>query len=220
MNSYKRNIKGGLYLVIDPCLGLDAILPKLQKAIEGGIDVLQIWNNWNSHQNKQELLDSICSIAHANDIPVIINGEWELMMTTALDGVHFDDIPSNFKAMQEVIGKPFICGITCGNDLSRVHWAEENQLDYISFCSMFPSVSAGVCEIVRKEAVQQARQITSISIFLAGGITLENVNELADTGMDGIALISAIMKAGDPQKATQAFKNKLKTIKNNAAVTN
>jgi thiamine-phosphate pyrophosphorylase len=214
-----RKIKGGLYLVIDPALGKDVILPRLQMVFEGGIEVLQVWNNWNSQQNKQELIDSICKMAHAKQVPVIINEEWELMMSTAVDGVHFDAIPPNFTAIRQTVGRSFLCGITCGNDLTRVKWAEENGLDYISFCSLFPSSSAGICEMVKKETVQTAKQMSSLPIFLAGGITLENVAELGDTAFDGIALISAIMKADDPQQATLAFKQKLKTLKNNAAIT-
>jgi len=213
-----KKITGGLYLVVDPALGIDALLPKVEQAIDGGIDVLQIWNNWSNHQNQQQIVAAICSLAHANDIPVIINEGWELVKDTALDGVHFDVIPSNLKYLRQTIGRPFICGITCGNDLTRVQWADENNMDYVSFCSMFTSPSAGVCEIVNKATVQHARQITSLPIFLAGGITLENINDLADTGMNGIALISAIMKADDPQTTSQAFKNKLKMIYNEAII--
>ncbi len=91
--------------------------------------------------------------------------------------------------------------------------AADNGVDYISFCAMFPSPSAGVCEIVMKETVIQARQLTSLPIFLSGGITLNNIDELTSTGMNGIAVISAIIKADDPQTATKAFKEKLATLK-------
>lgn len=206
----KKNIKGGLYLVVDPFLGLNGLMSKIEKAIQGGIDVIQVWNNWCDGQGKEQVVEAICTVAHRHDLPVIINEEWEMMLRTPVDGVHFDAIPPDLDTIRQNIGRPFLCGLTCGNDLSRVRWAEENRLTYISFCSLFPSPSAGVCEIVKKETVQKARQMTSLPIFLAGGITLDNVEELAGTGMNGIALISAIMKADDPKLVTQAFKNKLK----------
>ncbi|MGZ3860996.1 MAG: thiamine phosphate synthase [Flavisolibacter sp.] len=206
----KRNIKGGLYLVVDPVIELNELLPRMEKAIQGGIDVIQVWNNWRKGQDKAQIVEAICTIVHRHDIPVIINEEWELMLSTPVDGVHFDAIPTDLNTIRQKIGRAFLCGLTCGNDLSRVQWAEENRMTYISFCSLFPSPSAGVCEIVKKETVQQARQLTALPIFLAGGITLYNVEELTDIGMNGIALISAIIKADDPQLATEAFKNKLK----------
>ena len=209
----KRNIKGGLYLVVDPVIELNELLPRMEKAIQGGIDVIQVWNNWRNGQDKAQLVEAICSVAHRHDLPVIINEEWELMLRTPVDGVHFDSIPADLGMIRQKVGRPFLCGITCGNGLSRVQWADENALTYISFCSIFPSPSAGECEIVKKETIQQARQMTSLPIFLAGGITLENIQELADTGMNGIALISAIMNADDPQSATVAFRKHLKKSK-------
>ena len=208
----KKKIKGGLYLVIDPGMPLNELLPKLHQAIEGGVDVLQVWNRWRSNQHKKETVDAICALAHTCQLPVIINEEWELLKTTNLDGVHFNVIPANLDHIRQSVDRPFIYGITCANDLSRVHWAKDNGADYISFCSLFPSASAGSCEIVSRQTVQEARRITTLPIFLAGGISFENLCELSDTGMDGVALISAIMKADDPQIAAQAFKNKLKTM--------
>lgn len=205
-------IKGGIYLVVDPAAGIDHVLPIVKQAIDGGADVLQIWNNWTNNQDKHEFIDAICKTAHAKDIPVLINEEWDLLKETKLEGVHFDNIPYNINEIRQTIKRPFICGLTCGNDLSRIYWATEQDLDYISFCSLFPSPSAGVCEIVSKETVIQARQLTHLPIFLAGGITLDNLHELTGTGMNGIALISAITKSNDPRKATKALKQKLNTI--------
>jgi thiamine-phosphate pyrophosphorylase len=208
-----RKINGGLYLVVDPALQLEFILPKIKQAIAGGIDVLQVWNNWSDGQNKQNIINAICNIAHASNIPVLINEEWQLLQTTQLDGVHFDNVPTGINAIRQTIAKPFIIGITCGNDLNRIIWANDNRLDYISFCSMFPSPSAGVCEIVKKETVIQARQLTPLPIFVAGGITLNNIEELEDISINGIALISGIMKADDAHATAKNFKEKLATLK-------
>jgi thiamine-phosphate pyrophosphorylase len=208
-----RKINGGLYLVVDPALQLEFILLKIKQAIAGGIDVLQVWNNWSDGQNKQNIINAICNIAHASNIPVLINEEWQLLQTTQLDGVHFDNVPTDINAIRQTIAKPFIIGITCGNDLNRIIWANDNRLDYISFCSMFPSPSAGVCEIVKKETVIQARQLTSLPIFVAGGITLNNIEELEDISINGIALISGIMKADDTHATAKNFKEKLATLK-------
>lgn len=221
MPSEKYKITGGLYLVIDPCLGLNFILPKILKAIEGGVDVLQIWNHWQPGQNKNKLIHAVCETAHSKNIPVLMNDEWKWLNTTALDGVHFDKIPFDIEDIRKSIKRPFLSGITCGNDLDRVQWAVEHNFDYISFCSMFPSSSAGACEIVEMKKVIQARQMTSMPVFLSGGITLSNIEQLIPTGMDGIALISGIMKSEDPKETSKTFKEKLyntKIIKNETNV--
>src|SRR5688500_11112756 len=187
----KRKISGGLYLVIDPAVEISVLLPKIESAIEGGVTVLQIWNHWNPHTDKPAVVNAICRIAHARNIPVLINEEWKLMKTTLLDGIHFDTMPSDLCHIRQSLQRPFLSGITCGNDLARIEWANSNGCDYVSFCSLFPSSSAGDCEIVKKETVQRAREMTSLPIFLAGGITPDNLQELSGTGMNGVALISS-----------------------------
>lgn len=213
MNSFEKPSNDAIYLVVDPAAGLPGLLPKLKSAIEGGIDAVQIWNNWSNYQDKQEVVETICRLAHDNNIPVLINEEWQLLPTTEIDGVHFDKNPGNLTEIREIVGRPIIAGLTCGNDMGVIRTAIQEGFDYISFCSMFPSDSAGVCEIVSPEIVRQARQLTGMPIFLAGGINLDNIGSLKDTGMNGIALISAIMKAEDPKHAVQSFRKKLNTIK-------
>ena len=157
-----KELKGGLYLVVDPAMEENTLLINVSKALEGGVDVLQIWNNWSGVQNKSAVIAAICSLAHQHNVPVIINEEWELLMHSNIDGVHFDNPPEDLSIIRTRIGRDFISGITCGNDLGRIKWATDNGFSYISFCSMFPSPLAGVCEIVKPETVTRARQMTTL----------------------------------------------------------
>lgn len=203
---HKPVIRGGLYLVIDPAKGLEKVLPAVQQAIAGGVDVIQVWGHWQPGQQQITLIEAVCQAAHPHHIPVLINEDWSLMCDTLLDGIHFDEIPENLPYIKQEVGRPFLCGITCGNDLQKVQWAVDNGMDYVSFCSMFPSGTANSCELVRLETVQAARAMTRMPIFVAGGITPDNMSSLAAAGMDGVAVISGIMNAGDPQQKTRYYK--------------
>ncbi len=75
--------------------------------------------------------------------------------------------------------------LLCGNDLQKVQWAIDHAFDYVSFCSMFPSVTANSRELVKLEPVQAATQNDQNPIFVAGGITSETIPALASAGMDG-----------------------------------
>lgn len=207
-----RSIEGGIYLVVDPSMREQVLLQKIEEALKGGVDIIQIWNNWTDDINKLKLIDRICELAHRSDVPVLINEEWELVNDTLLDGVHFDSIPNDITHVRQQVERPFICGITCGNDLSIVRWAEANKLDYISFCSMFPSTSAGACEIVSIENVKKAKALTSMPVFVAGGISLDNIHDLKETKVNGVAVISAILQADNVAEKTKQFKQKLMTL--------
>lgn len=215
----QRKLAGGLYLVVDPAVEIQVLLPKIEQAIEGGITVLQVWNHWNPYTDKEAVVNGICRVAHAQNVPVLINDDWSLLQTTPLDGVHFDALPHNLGLIRQKVPRPFLLGITCGNDLGRIEWANSNGCDYVSFCAMFPSASAGACELVSIDTVRRARAMTSLPIFLAGGITQQNLQQFSGTGMNGVALIAAVMNADDPKRAAKNFVDQLKSIEKNESIT-
>lgn len=211
-----KMITRGVYLVLNPSMDKPKLLHKLKEALEGGVRMVQVWNNWPasfSLSDKQDLIRTILHITSAYKVPLLINEEWELLKDTELAGVHFDKIPEDYEAIKFEIKRAFICGITCSNDLEVIHWAGQNQLDYISFCAMFPSISAGSCEIVRPETVKKAREITQIPFFLSGGITTENMVALKELDFAGVAVISGILNAASPQKSASAYTHALNKLK-------
>ena len=212
MEIKKTAIKGGIYLVIDPSSELVTLKSKLQAALESGISVIQIWNHWRAGQNKKQIIEEVGRLASTFGVPVLINEDWKLMQDCpVLDGVHFDKIPADMDEIITSLKKPFFCGITCSNDLNTVMWAVENNLDYVSFCSMFPSSSAGSCEIVMPENVFRTKAITNIPVFVAGGLTPENVATLKeDIPFDGIAVISGVMSSDKPGEKVTAYLNALR----------
>lgn len=213
----KHNIiTGGVYLVLDPSMDRATLLHKLKEALEGGVRVLQVWNNWPDSFDlpaKQDLIRTIHAVASAYNVPLLINEEWELLKDTELAGVHFDNIPGDYEAIKAKVNRDFVCGITCGNDLEVIRWAEQNQLDYVSFCAMFPSNSAGSCEIVSPDTVKKAREITHIPFFLSGGVTTENISSLGDLNFAGVAVISGILNSESPQKSTSDYIQALNKLK-------
>lgn len=205
----KRKINGGLYLVVDPMPGLKEVLPKVNAALEGGVDSIQLWNHWNPNEDYEKFVLEICSLAHNHDVPVLINENWQWMKTLPLDGVHFDTIPLNVNQIKKEITRSFLIGITCSNDEDKINWAIENKIDYLSFCSVFPSSTSNSCELVRPETIQATRDQTNMLLYAAGGITFDNTSQLLDLGINGIAIVSGIMKAENPYLATRKFKQKL-----------
>jgi len=216
----KRERPAGIYLVIDPSLERSELLKRLKQALEGGIDLLQIWNHWPdgfSHQEKLGLIDEICRLASGYATPVLINDAWELLQESPLDGVHFDDIPSagTVQKIRSESNQELLIGITCTNNLDQVQNAASEGFDYISFCAMFPSASAGDCEIVTPDTVRSARQLSPLPLFASGGITPHNLPQLTGLGLDGVAIISGIMSADSPEAAVRQYRstlNQLKTI--------
>lgn len=206
----KKKIGEGVYLVIDPSMQQEELLAKLREISKYPLAAVQVWDNFPPGLDPKCLIANIVEIFDPVEVPVLINNRWELLRYASLDGVHFDTVPSGFDALKEEWGKNVILGITCTNDLSRVEWANAKGLDYLSFCSMFPSSSAGVCELVSPATVKAAQEMTSLPIYLAGGIKPDKISELIGLDYAGVAVISGIMSSERPGDALNAFYNELK----------
>ncbi|WP_157970343.1 thiamine phosphate synthase [Albibacterium indicum] len=205
----KRNIREGVYLVIDPSMERDLLFERLEKAMKTRISAIQIWDNWQEDAEKETIIIKLIELCSKHDVPLLINNDWSLLRSFPLDGVHFDEIPANFDDIQRVLeaslsNKP-IYGITCNNDMEIIHWADDKRIDYLSFCSMFPSTTSTSCELVSLESLHKARSITNLPIFLAGGIRPDNMDAFEGVDYQGVALISGIMGSNDPEKAVLQY---------------
>lgn len=203
----------GLYLVVDPSVERLRLLEKVEQALQGGVDILQIWNHWSTdtpRADKERLIRSIYNLTVDFDAPILINDDWDLLKTTPLQGVHFDAVPDDFNRIKREMGRSFITGITCSNNLETVQWAEQNGLDYVSFCAMYPSPSVGSCEIVHPETVQKARKLTDLPLFLSGGMTPGKISKLDEMNFNGVAVISGILNADDAWNSAKNYKKALK----------
>ncbi|OOQ60443.1 thiamine phosphate synthase [Mucilaginibacter pedocola] len=212
----KTNLKitGGVYLVIDPSMDRDLLLSRLGKALKAGVNAVQLWGNWPPGADKRSCISAIANLCRAYGVPLLIDNDWELLIGLPdLDGVHFDQIPSNLNDIKKIVGRPFATGITCSGDLEVVRWAAANGMDYISFCAMFPSPSAGSCDIVTPSTVKEAREVTTLPLFVSGGMTPENILSLRLlTPFDGVAVISGVMSHADPYGKVKLYQDALNTM--------
>lgn len=200
----------GIYLVIDPAMDKMKLYDKLDAVLAEGIAALQIWDHFRGGDDIPELINELCQRCHVKNVPVLINNQWPYLADTPLDGVHFDAIPPDYGVIQAAIGRPFLCGITCSNDMAPVRWARDHRADYISFCSMFPSSTAGSCEIVTPASVRRAKTVYRGPVFLAGGIRPDNVAKLKRFRYAGIAVISGIMGNDSPGEAIRLYQKHIR----------
>jgi len=210
-----KKMGSGIYLVVDPSMNKELLLQKLRQLVQEEIAAVQIWDHFLPGENITGLVNEILDLCHPHNIPVLVNNRWELLKQTALDGVHFDSKQDRIREWRNEWNRDCMIGITCGNDLSTVLWADANGLDYISFCSVFPSATAGdSCELVRFETIREARKITSLPVFLAGGIRPGNIDALHELEYSGIAVISGIMNADKPVEMFKMYQEKINTVAN------
>jgi thiamine-phosphate pyrophosphorylase len=202
--TYSRRLDG-LYLVVAPVLPPNPLLVVVEKALRGGVDIIQITAEKENTVTSRFVRD-LLNLARQYSVPLLINGKLRLMHEVKADGMHFDTYDVTPDEVRRKLSQRCVVGYTLGNDPEWLKWAENVGADYVSFCSVFPTSSATQCEIVPIETVKAARSRTKLPIFAAGGINLQNAQLVLEAGVDGIAVMSAILKAQDPEQVTRSFK--------------
>lgn len=205
----KQNIQPGIYIILDPSMDEELLFKQLHHIVKENIAAIQIWDHFKNRQNIREIVERIFKITSEYNIPLFINNRWEILSEIPLAGVHFDQIPENLSYIKKMLSSDIILGTTCNNPISTIEFAQKNQFDYISFCSIFHSKTSNSCELVHFETIEKARNIFSGKIYLAGGINLENIELLTHLPYDGIALVSGIMNAENPTETLKKFQLKI-----------
>ncbi|MBE3598803.1 MAG: thiamine phosphate synthase [Limnochordaceae bacterium] len=222
---------GGLYLVVDPGLaagpwGVEGVLQRVGRALAGGVDLVQLWapSSENaaaslSPEQALRLATGLRALTLEAGVPLLIGEDVRLAARLGADGVHLEgnapapaEVRSAFAPrLARLQGRGALVGYTCGNDLEKVRWASRAGADYVSFCSVFPTTSAVSCELVPLASVRAARALEpDLVLFASGGITPGNAGDVLDAGADGIAVVSAVLKAPDPQQAARDFQELLR----------
>lgn len=196
----------GLCLVVDPSVPHRRLVDIVEKSLKGGVDLLQLWKPRGDSLEIRGLARELLNLAKDYDVPLLINNDLQLAKAVEANGVHFDGYDVTPSDARKALNEQSIVGYTVGNDLSWIKWAETGGADYMSFCSVFPSISAIQCEIIPLRTLRSAKSLTDMPVFASGGITLSNAHLVLETGVDGIAVISAILKASDPEQAAESFK--------------
>lgn len=210
----ESKIPRGVYLVIDPSKEENKLLEALARALEASPCAVQIWDNFSPTTSVPALISKIKGLCKDSKIPLLINNHPEWVELFDLDGVHFDEFSDlSADSLRAFGNQEKIVGITINNDFEIIRKSIEMGVDYLSFCSIFPSSTSTSCELVEFETIRKTRKITNIPIFLAGGINPSNISKLQTLNFDGIAAISGVMSSTDPQAAILNYQRALSTLK-------
>ena len=204
----------GLYLVVSPILPFDKLLNATEKALRGGVDLLQLIVEKETPEMIAFARDS-SDLAREYKTLFLTNGSLRLAKEIDAEGLHLDNYEITPTEVKHALRRDCIVGYTLSNDLERLRWAEKMGANYVSFCSVFPTFTATQCQIVPLETVRRAKSRTSLPIFATGGITLENAHLVLEAGVDGIAVTSALLKAEDPEQRAKSFKGIIRNYRRN-----
>lgn len=199
-----------LYLVTNDKEEKD-FLNIIEEAIKGGVNLVQIREKSSTTKDFYNLALKVKKITRKYDVPLIINDRIDIAIAIDASGVHIgqDDMPCNIA--RKIIGEDKILGVSAST-VSEAIKAEKDGADYIGSGAIFKTMSKNDAPKISKNDLKKIVKSVSIPVVYIGGITTNNIKELDNTGVKGIAIVSAIMDSENPKIIAMNLKKEFEKI--------
>lgn len=206
-----KNFDLSLYLVTDERMPWKLTLQRVEAAVNGGVLIVQLREKNSSKETIRKKALDLLQILQPRGIPLNINDYMDVALEVGAQGVHLGQSDHNIHRARSILGKDAIVGLSIE---SLLH-LNQNIFDsccYLSASPVFKSMTkTDTAPPLGLEVLRMMREQCPIPLIAIGGITLENVSELAGIGIDGIAVVSAILSSDDPQTAAKSLRTKFDT---------
>lgn len=200
-----------LYLVTNRlCMSAETLTKAVEDAIIGGCTMVQLREKDTSSLDFYELALEVKKITDKYHTPLIINDRIDIAMAVGAAGVHIGqkDIPADIA--RKMIGKDMLLGVSAVS-VKEAEKAAQAGADYLGVGAMFPTGTKPDADLVSMEELQKIRQFVDLPIVVIGGICKENATLFASMGIDGLAVVSAVIAQPDIKQAAAVLKSAFMT---------
>ena len=195
-----------LYAVTDRSwLGDHTLYEQVEEALKGGATFIQLREKELDDETFLAEAIEIQKLCRQYNVPFVINDNVEIAREMNADGVHVGQSDMEAGNVRAILGKDKILGVSV-QTVAQAVLAEQRGADYLGVGAVFHTGSKADAEDVSHKTLQNISAAVNIPVVAIGGIGKHNVLELKGSGIDGIAVISAIFAAEDIQKATAELK--------------
>ena len=201
-----KNTDLSLYLVTDKSDDVEKFLNTIEEAIKGGVTVVQIREKTAETLDFYNLALKVKEITTKYNVPLIINDRVDVALAIDAEGVHVGQSDMPCDVTRKLIGEDKILGVSAAT-IDEAIKAEKDGADYIGTGAVFPTATKDDAPSITKQDLKDVVDSINIPVVAIGGITLENASQLKDTGIAGLSVVSAIMSAENPKKASQDLLN-------------
>lgn len=203
----KPKIDYSLYLVTDSKLMSTSTLEiAVEQAIKGGCTLVQIREKEKSSLDFYQTARKVKAVTDRYHIPLIINDRVDIALAVDATGVHVgqSDLPA--KIVRSIIGSNKILGVSVAN-LSEAIQAKKDGADYLGIGAMFATRTKNDAKQVSLKTLKVIKEKVDVPVVAIGGVNKQTIPLLAETGIDGIAVVSAVISEKDITLAAAELKN-------------
>ena len=196
-----------LYLVTDrQLMSCDSLTEAVEQAILGGCTMIQLREKELSSLEFYNQAVAVKQVTDKYHIPLIINDRIDIAMAVQATGVHIGqhDLPA--AAVRKVIGENMLLGVSASSIAEAIQ-AQQDGADYLGVGAMFPTGTKTDADSVSMEELQKIRAAVSLPIVVIGGINKGNAGRFKPMGIDGLAVVSAIIAQSGIKAAAAELKD-------------
>lgn len=206
MNTARAHSLSGLYVILDPSVCPErSLIEVLRTAAEAGAVLFQYRNKTASMKDAYGEALALRQAAAQANVLFIVNDRCDLALALDADGVHLGQGDLPLDLARKVLGPEKLIGISTHNP-DQVREAIAGKPDYLGFGPIFtPGSKHDHDPVVGVDGLRAIRSLTSLPVFAIGGIQLHQVSDIMRAGANGVAIISAILKAPDISQAVKTF---------------
>lgn len=192
-----------LNLVTDGCHTTDQLLRIVNDAVSGGVTMVQLREKTADTRTFLERAFALKRLLQSTGVPLIINDRVDIALAVDADGVHLgqSDIPVTIA--RQLLGPDKIIGLSVEN-FEQIKEANQLDIQYIGISPIFATpTKTDTHTPFGLEGARQAVALSTHPTIGIGGINASNIAAVRATGLDGVAVVSAIMSASAPRQAAQ-----------------
>ena len=203
----KAKIDYSIYLVTDrDLMSTETLEEAVEQAIIGGCTLVQLREKDCSSLDFYNNAVKVKGITDKYNVPLLINDRLDIALAVDAAGVHVgqSDLPAT--VVRKIIGEDKIIGVSTGS-LEQALKAQKDGADYIGVGAMYATGTKKDANSTSMEELKKIRENVSLPIVVIGGINKERIKDFEGMGIDGLAIVSAIIAQADIVEATRELKS-------------
>ncbi|EKO3493676.1 thiamine phosphate synthase [Vibrio fluvialis] len=192
-----------LYLVTDDQQDLSTLCHVVKQAIAGGVSLVQVREKQGDVRTFIERAAAVKAVLSGSGVPLIINDRVDVALAVDADGVHLgqSDMPATLA--RQLLGPDKLIGLSVENE-QQFEQAQSLPVDYLGLSAIFATpTKTNTVKHWELDGLNWAMARSRLPMVAIGGLNTSNIGAVAQTGVQGIALVSAIGHAPDPQQAAR-----------------
>lgn len=192
-----------LYAVTDRTwVGKQNLYEQVESALKGGVTCVQLREKELDEEEFLKEAIELALLCKQYNVPFFINDNVEIAIKCDADGIHVGQEDMEASKVRQRVGDDMMIGVSV-HSVEEAIEAVNNGADYLGVGAMFSTSTKSDVSVLSKETLKDICQAVDVPVVAIGGIHKSNISQLSHTGVDGVALVSAIFGADDIEKECQ-----------------